>query len=206
MATLTPKPTLRLTCLVPPSSRSSPASLVRRYDSTSLHHLPTRRHGASQLSRQGERDENPINREAYHAGLQDFQSVLTTFTRYSRLRVIAEVRHGDLFHSANIVSRLPGINRITVFSTFTHEGDYLKFKAYAASIAEEMRTELQLKDLPLENASQEDLNLINISIDEEENQEDGKDWTSKLGVNLRYYVKFRKHSASKIGPQEHQED
>ncbi|KAL0907513.1 hypothetical protein M5K25_021928 [Dendrobium thyrsiflorum] len=74
--------------------------------------------------------------------------------------------------------------------------DYLKFKAYAASIAEEMRTELQLKDVPLENASQEDLNLINISIDEEEHQEDGKDWTSKLGVNLRYYVKFRKHSAS----------
>ncbi|PKU67351.1 lysine-specific demethylase REF6 isoform X1 [Dendrobium catenatum] len=74
--------------------------------------------------------------------------------------------------------------------------DYLKFKAYAASIAEEMRTELQLKDVPLENASQEDLNLINISIDDEEHQEDGKDWTSKLGVNLRYYVKFRKHSAS----------
>lgn len=74
--------------------------------------------------------------------------------------------------------------------------DYLKFKAYAASIAEEMGTELHLKDVPLENASQEDLNLINISIDEEEHQEDGKDWTSRMGVNLRYSVKLRKHSAS----------
>lgn len=59
-----------------------------------------------------------------------------------------------------------------------------------------MGTELHLKDVPLENASQEDLNLINISIDDEEHQEDGKDWTSKLGVNLRHSVKLRKHSAS----------
>ncbi|KAK8926671.1 E3 ubiquitin-protein ligase COP1 [Platanthera zijinensis] len=69
-------------------------------------YLQTRRHGTSQLNRQGESDENQINREGYHAGLQDFQSVLTTFTRYSRLRVIAELRHGDLFHSANIVSSI----------------------------------------------------------------------------------------------------
>jgi E3 ubiquitin-protein ligase RFWD2 len=41
----------------------------------------------------------------YCVGLDDFQSVLTAFTRYSRLRVIAELRHGDLFHSSNIVSR-----------------------------------------------------------------------------------------------------
>ncbi|KAL2649172.1 hypothetical protein R1flu_017300 [Riccia fluitans] len=39
-----------------------------------------------------------------HSGLEDFQSVLTAFTRYSKLRVIAELRHGDLFHSSNIVS------------------------------------------------------------------------------------------------------
>lgn len=72
--------------------------------------------------------------------------------------------------------------------------DYMKFKAYASSIAEEVGTSLHLKDVPLENASQEDLNLINISIDEE-HLDDGKDWTSKLGVNLRYSVKHRKLSA-----------
>lgn len=39
-------------------------------------------------------------------GLEDFQNVLSAFTRYSRLRVIAEVRQGDLFHSSNIVSSI----------------------------------------------------------------------------------------------------
>ncbi|KAG0560988.1 hypothetical protein KC19_9G028300 [Ceratodon purpureus] len=44
--------------------------------------------------------------DRYCSGLDDFQSVLTAFTRYSRLRVIAELRHGDLFHSSNIVSSI----------------------------------------------------------------------------------------------------
>ncbi|KAG0480033.1 hypothetical protein HPP92_010891 [Vanilla planifolia] len=69
-------------------------------------YLQKRRHESSQPHRQGEKDANPICREGYNPGLQDFQSVLTTFTRYSRLRVIAELRHGDLFHSANIVSSI----------------------------------------------------------------------------------------------------
>lgn len=50
--------------------------------------------------------EEKVFREGYHPGLDDFQNVLSTFTRYSRLRVVAELRHGDLFHSANIVSSI----------------------------------------------------------------------------------------------------
>ncbi|KAL2921620.1 E3 ubiquitin-protein ligase COP1, partial [Bienertia sinuspersici] len=46
------------------------------------------------------------SREGYSTSLAEFQSVLSTFTRYSRLRVIAELRHGDPFHSANIVSSI----------------------------------------------------------------------------------------------------
>ncbi|GAB2212651.1 hypothetical protein Droror1_Dr00020630 [Drosera rotundifolia] len=46
------------------------------------------------------------NTAAYQTSLDDFQSVLTNFTQYSRLRVIAELRHGDVFHSANIVSSI----------------------------------------------------------------------------------------------------
>ncbi|KAM0938988.1 putative transcription factor WD40-like family [Dioscorea sansibarensis] len=69
-------------------------------------YLQKRRIGANNLQRQDERDVNTITREGYTVGLEDFQSVLTTFTRYSRLRVIAELRHGDLFHSANIVSSI----------------------------------------------------------------------------------------------------
>ncbi|KAJ8528380.1 hypothetical protein K7X08_022072 [Anisodus acutangulus] len=53
-----------------------------------------------------EKDTDVVQREGYSAGLADFQSVLSTFTRYSRLRVIAELRHGDLFQSANIVSSI----------------------------------------------------------------------------------------------------
>uniref|UniRef100_A0A5B7BN95 Putative E3 ubiquitin-protein ligase COP1-like n=1 Tax=Davidia involucrata TaxID=16924 RepID=A0A5B7BN95_DAVIN len=65
-------------------------------------YLQKRRHWARQSHKQEERD----TRVGYHAGLEDFQSVLSTFTRYSRLRVIAELRHGDLFHPANIVSSI----------------------------------------------------------------------------------------------------
>ncbi|KAG5516276.1 hypothetical protein RHGRI_037096 [Rhododendron griersonianum] len=68
-----------------------------------------KRHGARQSYKQEARDVihvNAMNTEGYHAGLEDFQSALSTFTRYSRLRVIAELRHGDLFHSANIESSI----------------------------------------------------------------------------------------------------
>ncbi|KAK3005857.1 hypothetical protein RJ639_015842 [Escallonia herrerae] len=61
---------------------------------------------ANEVCNSEERGTNIVRREGYSAGLSDFQSVLTTFTRYSRLRVIAELRHGDLFHSANIVSSI----------------------------------------------------------------------------------------------------
>ncbi|KAG6527669.1 hypothetical protein ZIOFF_009795 [Zingiber officinale] len=69
-------------------------------------YLQKRRLRANQIHGQEEKKVNVKVREGYHAGLDDFQSVLTTFTRYSRLRVIAELRHGDLFHSANIVSSI----------------------------------------------------------------------------------------------------
>ncbi|KAH7576685.1 hypothetical protein ACOSP7_002777 [Xanthoceras sorbifolium] len=69
-------------------------------------YLQKRRQLANQPHIKQESDKNVIHREGYNAGLADFQSVLTTFTRYSRLRVIAELRHGDLFHSANIVSSI----------------------------------------------------------------------------------------------------
>ncbi|XP_012491109.2 E3 ubiquitin-protein ligase COP1 [Gossypium raimondii] len=69
-------------------------------------YLQKRRQLANQLHIKQESDKNVIHREGYNAGLADFQSVLSTFTQYSRLRVIAEVRLGDLFHSANIVSSI----------------------------------------------------------------------------------------------------
>ncbi|XP_047256476.1 E3 ubiquitin-protein ligase COP1 isoform X2 [Capsicum annuum] len=69
-------------------------------------YLQKRRYWARESQKQGERVANIMNKEGYSAGLEDFQSVLSTFTRYSRLRVVAELRHSDLFHSANIVSSI----------------------------------------------------------------------------------------------------
>ncbi|KAL4362040.1 hypothetical protein GQ457_04G024690 [Hibiscus cannabinus] len=69
-------------------------------------YLQKRRQLANQPHIKQESDKNVIHREGYNVGLADFQSVLSTFTQYSRLRVIAEVRLGDLFHSANIVSSI----------------------------------------------------------------------------------------------------
>lgn len=69
-------------------------------------YLQKRRQLANKSRVKEEKDADGVQREGYSAGLADFQSVLSTFTRYSRLRVIAELRHGDLFHSANIVSSI----------------------------------------------------------------------------------------------------
>ncbi|XP_072954041.1 probable lysine-specific demethylase SE14 [Typha angustifolia] len=74
--------------------------------------------------------------------------------------------------------------------------DYLRIKALAISIAEEIGVQFDCKDIATENASPSDLHLINISIDDEEHEEDGKDWTSILGLNLKYCVKLRKQSSA----------
>lgn len=45
-------------------------------------YLQRRRNGARHMIKQEDRDVNVIRREGYSAGLEDFQSVLSTFTRY----------------------------------------------------------------------------------------------------------------------------
>ncbi|KAM0049026.1 putative transcription factor WD40-like family [Helianthus debilis subsp. tardiflorus] len=69
-------------------------------------YLQKRRHWAKQVQKQEERDNSAVKREGYHAGLKDFQSLLSSFTRYSRLRAIAGLRNGDIFHSADIISSI----------------------------------------------------------------------------------------------------
>ncbi|KAI5570262.1 hypothetical protein BDE02_11G016300 [Populus trichocarpa] len=69
-------------------------------------YLQKRRKWVRQACKEEERDTDTSNREGYNPGLEDFQSVLTNFTRCSQLRVVAELRQGDLFHSANIVSSI----------------------------------------------------------------------------------------------------
>ncbi|KAM0967242.1 hypothetical protein ACFX1X_023219 [Malus domestica] len=77
-----------------------------QFDELQECYLRKRRQMANQPYSQQEQDKSVIQREGYTAGLADFQTVLTTLTQYSRMRVMAELRHGDLFHSANIVSSI----------------------------------------------------------------------------------------------------
>ncbi|KAH9749723.1 E3 ubiquitin-protein ligase COP1 [Citrus sinensis] len=81
------------------------------------YYLQKRRQSTAQSHKEDEGDLYAVSREGYHPGLEDFRSVLATFTQYSclifplscsnsRLRVIAELRHGDLFHAANIISSI----------------------------------------------------------------------------------------------------
>ncbi|XP_050385727.1 lysine-specific demethylase ELF6 [Argentina anserina] len=74
--------------------------------------------------------------------------------------------------------------------------DYQKIKAPAAAIAEEIGCPFNYNEVPLDIASKEDLNLIDLAIDDGRD-ECGEDWTSKLGINLRFCVKVRKSSSSK---------
>ena len=78
--------------------------------------------------------------------------------------------------------------------------DYQKIKAHATAVAEEIGHPFKYNEIPLDTASQEDLNLINLAIDDEEHVECGEDWTSKVGINLQYCVKVRKNSPSKQVP------
>lgn len=74
--------------------------------------------------------------------------------------------------------------------------DYQKIKAPSAAIAEEIGCSFNYTEVPLDIASKEDLNLIDLAVDDE-HDECREDWTSKLGINLRYCVKVRKNSSSK---------
>ncbi|KAL4278457.1 hypothetical protein GQ457_03G027610 [Hibiscus cannabinus] len=62
--------------------------------------------------------------------------------------------------------------------------DYQKIKAHAIPVADCVDIPFNYNDIPLDVASEEDLNLINFAIDDE-HDEIQEDWTSKLGVNLR---------------------
>ena len=65
-------------------------------------YLQKRRHAADRPHSQQVRDINLISREGYTAGLEDFQSVLTTFTRYRysclSFSVISNI-HSNIFRT-----------------------------------------------------------------------------------------------------------
>ncbi|KAI3680477.1 hypothetical protein L6452_35248 [Arctium lappa] len=110
-------------------------------------YLQKRRYWARQAHKQEERDCNPIQREGYHPGLKDFQSVLSSFTRYSRLRVVAELRHGDLFHSANIVSSIEFDRDDELFAT-AGVSRRIKVFEFAAVVNEQADVQCPIVEMP----------------------------------------------------------
>ncbi|KAI3741015.1 hypothetical protein L1987_58679 [Smallanthus sonchifolius] len=110
-------------------------------------YLQKRRYWARQAQKQEERDCNPVQRECYHPGLEDFQSVLSSFTRYSRLRVVAELRHGDLFHSANIVSSIEFDRDDELFAT-AGVSRRIKVFEFASVVNEQADVQCPIVEMP----------------------------------------------------------
>ncbi|VVB13157.1 unnamed protein product [Arabis nemorensis] len=112
-----------------------------------------------------------------------------TSSRYIRPRIFC------LEHTVELQRLLQSRGGLK-FLVICHK-DFQKFKAHAAIVAEEVKVPFGYDDVLLESASQEELSLIDLAIEDEENNEHGVDWTSKLGINLRYCVKVRKNSPTR---------
>ncbi|KAL4576474.1 hypothetical protein LXL04_012568 [Taraxacum kok-saghyz] len=68
--------------------------------------------------------------------------------------------------------------------------DFLKIKVQASVIAEQIGSVFGYEDVQLDDASKDELDLINLAIDDEQKDESLQDWTLKLNVNLRQSVKL----------------
>ncbi|KAG0631240.1 hypothetical protein M758_1G237800 [Ceratodon purpureus] len=86
--------------------------LLAQFDELQEAYLLRRRQVAfkqrqKQLQESATEKDASVNTDSYYDGLDDFQSMLTAYTRYSRLSVVAELHHGDPFQtSSNIVSSI----------------------------------------------------------------------------------------------------
>ncbi|OWM70205.1 hypothetical protein CDL15_Pgr026055 [Punica granatum] len=104
---------------------------------------------------------------------------------------IPSAPHPDIFQEELAITPM------TDFREGWNTSNYQKMKAYAAVIAGETSTCFDYEEIPLHIATQADLNLIELAIIDDENDKYGVDWTSNLGINLRYCVRIRKNYPSK---------
>ncbi|KAK1355478.1 Lysine-specific demethylase se14 [Heracleum sosnowskyi] len=70
--------------------------------------------------------------------------------------------------------------------------DFKKIKLHAAAVAVEIGSPFNYQEVPLDNASPEDLKFINFAIDDEGQDESIEDWTSTVKINLRHCLKLFK--------------
>ncbi|KAF3971608.1 hypothetical protein CMV_004807 [Castanea mollissima] len=133
-------------------------------------------------------DVSPPPKDLKMSPLTKFDMRWNTSSKFLRPRIFC------LEHAIEIVELLQpkgGVNMLMICHS-----DYQKMKAHAVAVSEEIGKPFDYNEVPLDTASQEDLNLIDLAIDDEEHDECGEDWTSKLGINLRYCAKVRKNSPS----------
>ncbi|GAV62514.1 JmjC domain-containing protein/JmjN domain-containing protein [Cephalotus follicularis] len=126
--------------------------------------------------------------------LNDLPLTSTQFKEWNTSSKFFRPRIFCLEHALQIeeLLRLKGGAKILVIC----HSDYQKMKAHATAVADEIGLPFNYYEVALDSASQEDLNLIDLAIDDEDHDECGEDWTSELGINLRYCVKVRKNSPS----------
>jgi len=65
------------------------------------------------------------------------------------------------------------------------------------AVSKEIGIPFNSEEIPIGDASNGDLELINLSIDDDIHEEQGEDWSSKMGLNLQHCVKLWKNTPSK---------
>lgn len=130
-------------------------------------------------------DVNCLSENLSIASIPKFEKGWNTFSKFLRPRSFC------LQHAVEIVELLQkkgGANVLVICHS-----DYHKIKANAVAIAEEIGNSFVYNDVQLDIASEGDLRLIDLAVDEDRD-EFREDWTSRLGINLRHCIKVRKSS------------
>ncbi|CAL1374252.1 unnamed protein product [Linum trigynum] len=174
-------------CVLQPSERASEELLHVDNNTSTGNGKPTVRIAHSS----GDRFDDPLHMSDPCSALKDLHLPRgwDTSNRFHRPRIFC-LEHG--LQIRELLQSKGGANMLLICHS-----DFQKMKAYATSIAEEINIHFDYKEVPLESALKEDLNLIDFAIDGQAWEECGEDWTSKMCVNLRHCVKIRKKSPSK---------
>ncbi|GER35192.1 zinc finger protein [Striga asiatica] len=150
-------------------------------------------------------DKAKLNKKVLHHVNADSSVAETShFTVSSKAETVSEWNTSDitlkprifcLEHAIEIeklLSSKGGANILVICHS-----DFQKIKSHAASTAEEIGLPFGYTEIPLVNASQQDLNLIDIAIAQEEKANHADEWTSRLSINLQHCVRVKKSTPSK---------
>ncbi|XP_022990199.1 probable lysine-specific demethylase ELF6 [Cucurbita maxima] len=133
-------------------------------------------------------DVNCLSKDPSVGSVPKFDKGWNTFSKFLRPRSFCLLHAVD---TVELLQKKGGANILVICHS-----DYHKIKANAVAIAEEIGHNFVYNEVRLDIASEEDLGLIDLAIDEERD-ECREDWTSRLGINLRHCVKVRKSSPTK---------